>query len=39
MYELNWGKDGTDAITDENGEKVSLNNLDDLYDYLLKNYD
>ena len=35
IYELDWGKKGKDAIT--YGErKISLTNLDELYDYLLE---
>lgn len=38
MYELDWGKDkmSKDCIHYKDGTKISLTNLDELYDYLLK---
>lgn len=38
IYELDWGKDkmSKDCIDYEDGTKISLTNLDELYDYLLK---
>jgi len=34
IYELDWGRKGKDAIED-NGKKISLTNLDELYDYIV----
>lgn len=38
IYELNWGKDemSKDCIWYDNNNKISLTNLDELYDYLVK---
>lgn len=38
IYELNWGKNGTNCITEtDTGKKYSLTNYDELYEYIKLN--
>ena len=37
IYDLDWGKDGKDAITLKDGSKVSITTPEELYDWLVSN--
>ena len=40
MFELNWGKDWTEnSITDENGQSIKLQTVEDLYNLLESEYE